>query len=208
MSNRINLREPGAIEALLAFHRSHFGGLRMENETPDAPTPTPADVVPPAQAPDDAPNWDELFKGQDPKKVKEALENSRKWEARAKENKAAADRLAEIEEASKTEAQKQADRLATLEREAQQAKAEALRFKIAAKFQVSDEDADLFLTGSDEETLTKQAERLAARNEEAGKPRAPKPDPNQGRTPNGVPLDPRSADLAQIEADLQAAKRR
>lgn len=44
-----------------------------------------------------------------------------------------------------------------------QARAEALRFRVASKFQISDEDADLFLTGSDEETLTRQAQRLAER---------------------------------------------
>ena len=76
--------------------------------------------------------------------------------------------------------------MAALEDEASKAKAEALRFKIAAKFQIGDEDAELFLTGSDEETLTKQAQRLAQRTEDAGKPRTPKPDPNQGRQGTGV----------------------
>lgn len=173
------------------------------SENPN-PAPTPADVAPAAQpdpatdAPTPEPKVDEI----------DWKAKAREWEKRAKDNKAAADRLAEIEEANKTEAQKQADRLASLEREAHQAKAEALRFKIASKFQIGEEDAELFLTGTDEETLTKQAERLAQRADEAGRPRAPKPDPNQGRTPNGAPLDPRSADLAQIEADLRAGKRR
>ena len=40
---------------------------------------------------------------------------ARKWEARAKENAEAAKRLAEIEEASKTEAERQAERTAALE---------------------------------------------------------------------------------------------
>lgn len=108
-----------------------------------------------------------------------------KYRTEAKANAEAAKKLAEIEEANKTEQEKQAERLAELEREAQQARAEALRFKIASKFGVSDEDADLFLTGTDEETLTRQAERLAARSEDAGKPRTPRPDPNQGRTGTG-----------------------
>lgn len=99
--------------------------------------------------------------------------------------KAKAARLDEIEAASKTEAEKMAERLAEAEQSAAQAQREALRFKIASKFGVTDDDADLFLTGTDEETLTKQAERLAARAEESGKPRAPKPDPNQGR-PGGA----------------------
>lgn len=171
----------------------------------EQPNPTPEPVEDGAEQKPreggEAKTFDEAY-------VKKLRDEAAKYRTEAKANADAAKRLAEIEEAQKSEAEKVADRLAQAEKAAEDARREALRFKIAAKFQVSDEDADLFLTGSDEETLTKQAERLAARNEEAGKPRAPKPDPNQGRTPNGVPLDPRSADLAQIEADLQAAKRR
>lgn len=99
--------------------------------------------------------------------------------------KARASKLDEIEDAQKSEAEKAAERIALLEKEASTARAEALRFKVASKHGISDEDADLFLTGSDEETLTKQAERLAARYEDAGKPRPPKPDRNQGRQSGG-----------------------
>lgn len=172
-------------------------GLRfVEGEDGGSPAPTPAEETPAQETPKpEAPEIDWKAK-------------AREWEKRAKDNKAAADKLAEIEEATKTEAQKQAERLASLEREAQQARTEALRFKIASKFQITDEDAELFLTGSDEDTLTKQAERLAQRNEEAGKPRAPKPDLNQGKSPQPVNLTGRAADVAQIEADLAASRRR
>lgn len=68
------------------------------------------------------------------------------------------------------------------QREAQEAKeaaakaaAEAMRFRVASRFGISDEDADLFLTGSDEDTLTRQATRLKERT-----PTTPKPDPTQG----------------------------
>jgi hypothetical protein len=88
---------------------------------------------------------------------------ARKNEARAKENSAAAKRLAEIEEAGKSEAQKAQDRIAALERELESTRTTALRSRIQAKHGISDEDAELFLTGSDEDTLTKQAERLAER---------------------------------------------
>lgn len=40
------------------------------------------------------------------------------------------------------------------------AESEALRWRIAARNGISDEDAELFLTGSDEETLSRQAERF------------------------------------------------
>lgn len=90
-------------------------------------------------------------------------QRSRENESKAKANADAARRLAEIEEANKTEAQKTADRLAAAEKDAATARSEALRLRVAAKHGISEEDADLFLTGSDEETLTKQAERLAGR---------------------------------------------
>lgn len=58
---------------------------------------------------------------------------------------------------------------------AKQATAEALRLRVAAKHGINDEDADLFLTGTDVETLEKQAARLVERT-----PTGPKPDPSQG----------------------------
>ena len=94
---------------------------------------------------------------------------AREWEKRAKANAGAATKLAEIEEASKSEAQKLADAKAAADQAAAEAKAEALRWRIAAKHQISDEDAELFLTGTDEDTLTKQAKRLTERDSERKK---------------------------------------
>lgn len=114
--------------------------------------------------------------------VEKLRKENAKYRTEAKANADAAARLAEIEEASKSESQKLAERLSAAEKAAADAQRDALRFRIASKFQISDEDAELFLTAGDEDTLTKQAERLAARNEDAGKPRTPRPDPNQGRS--------------------------
>lgn len=104
-----------------------------------------------------------------------------KYRTDAKANAEAAAELAKIRESQKTEAEKQAERLAELESEAKTARAEALRLRIATKHGISDEDADLFLTGSDEETLTKQAERLAAR--EADRKKNGNRVPHEGSTP-------------------------
>jgi hypothetical protein len=134
---------------------------------PPAPTPTEPNTPPPAKA---EPDW---------------KAEARKWEQRAKENTAAAKKLAEIEEANKTEAQKQAERLAEAETAAAKAKAEALRFRVAAKHSISDEDADLFLTGTDEETLLKQAQRLMERT--PAQPRSPQPNRQQGTPSNPKP---------------------
>lgn len=56
---------------------------------------------------------------------------ARKWETRAKTNKGKADQFDQLQQASKTEEQKQADRLADLETSAKTATAKALRLEIA-----------------------------------------------------------------------------
>lgn len=77
--------------------------------------------------------------------------------------KAKAAKLDELEAANKSEIEKAVEKATAAEQAAAQAKADALRWKIAAKHGITDDDAELFLTGTDEETLTKQAERLTQR---------------------------------------------
>ena len=148
-------------------------GNTMPDEGTDAAETAPVDETPKTDT-------DET-----PKEV-DWKSRSREWEKRAKANADAAAQLAKLEDSQKTETERLAGRLEEAEKAATTARAEALRWKIAAAHGLNDEDAELFLTGTDEETLTKQAERLAARNAEEGKPRTPKPDPNQGRASNGA----------------------
>ena len=77
------------------------------------------------------------------------------------------------------------------------AEARALRADIASTYGISKEDRDLFLTGSDEATLTAQAKRLADREEERKKNgnRAPK----EGGTTNG---DDKDKDLREFTRAL------
>jgi hypothetical protein len=86
-----------------------------------------------------------------------------KYRTEAKANSDAAKRLAEIEDSQRSDAEKAAARVKELESEAANARRDALRYRIASKHKIDDEDAELFLTGSDEDTLTRQAERLQAR---------------------------------------------
>lgn len=140
-------------------------------------TPTP-DSTNTADAPaQDAPVVDDAQKVDDV----DWKAKSREWESRAKANKGAAEKLAAIEEANKTEAQRSADRLAAAEKDATDARREALKFKIAAKFAIGDEDADLFLSGTDEDTLTRQAKRLTER--EADRKKQGNFVPREGTTP-------------------------
>lgn len=61
------------------------------------------------------------------------------------------------------------ERIAALEKQLEQTSREALRRRVQAAHGIADEDADLFLTASDEETLTAQAKRLAERTSERKK---------------------------------------
>lgn len=65
---------------------------------------------------------------------------------------------------------------------------------------------------ADSEAVAKAIKEAVTANPRLGveddkKPRSPRPDPTQGRQPAN-PSDPRAADLAQIEADLAANRRR
>lgn len=134
---------------------------------------------------------------------------ARKWESRAKENAAkaraneqAAARLAEIEEANKTEAQKLADRLAAAEAKAAQAELKALRAEVA---QTKGVPAEL-LTGTNLDELTAAADALIAfRGEVKPPPVVPSAD-GQGNV--GKPLGQGKPQFtAEDVKRLYAAKR-
>lgn len=77
--------------------------------------------------------------------------------------KAKASQLDALSEASQTETEKAAKRASKAETERDDARAEAMRLRIAVEHGISIEDADLFLTGKDEESLRAQAKRLSDR---------------------------------------------
>lgn len=87
--------------------------------------------------------------------------------ARAKANEEAAQKLAEIESANKSELERAQDRIAQLEAELGSVQETALRGSIIAEFKLDPEDAEVLLTATDEQGLRAQAERLSAK--------APKP---------------------------------
>ena len=109
---------------------------------------------------------------------------ARKWEQRAKENSKAAERLAEIEEASKTAEQKAAERLAALEKENAGLKASQLRADVAGEKGLPAKLAK-FLQGSTREELEASAAELL----ELNKPTAPVIR-NQEKSPANVPDSP------------------
>lgn len=113
-----------------------------------------------------------------------------------------ADRLKREREATKTryadyddlkakaEGAKTADeRIAELEKSIESANREALRRRVQAAHGISDEDADLFLTGTDEGALTAQAKRLADRESERKKGNNVSPrEGNNPKSGNGDPM--------------------
>lgn len=119
--------------------------------------------------------------------VDKLRKESAKYRTEAKANAEAAKRLAELEESQKTEAQKQAEKIAELERQIEGATVQAVRARMAAKYQIDPEDADLFLTGSDEETVEAQAKRLSERV--SARKNNPPPVSKEGTVTNAVGSD-------------------
>ena len=96
-----------------------------------------------------------------------------------------------LQAANQTEAEKAAARIAELEAELTGVRSESTRLRIATEHGITDaDDIALFLTGTDEETLTKQAKRLADRDAE--RKRGGNRVPNEGKTPS-TKTDPASA---------------
>lgn len=121
-------------------------------------TPTPADVAPKALKSTDTPTHEgnpspDVTPSAQPEPAQDIdwKAEARKWEQRAKENKAAA------ETASKTEA----ERLADLEKRAVEAEAKAARRDVALEFRLSKDDAGLLDAMTDEKAMRALAERLA-----------------------------------------------
>lgn len=121
---------------------------------------------------------------------------ARKHEKAAKENADAADRLAKLEADQLTKEEQATAKAAAAEKERDEAKADALRWRVAAKHGISDEDAELFLLGTDEATLVKQAERLAGRQSEQRKNGNTVPKEGTNTTP------PKGDEIAEFTKNL------
>lgn len=147
--------------------------------------PTPNDVAEAAQGKD---------AGETPQQTIEALRAAlAKANGEAKDNRLKAKELDELKAAQMSELERANAAAEENRRAAETARAEALRWRIAAKHGISDEDAETFLTGNDEESLTKQAERLASLAQQStSTPGTPMPDRTQGGS--GQPATPLNGD--------------
>lgn len=176
----------------------------MSDPQPTEPTDVPATETqePAAQAAPNAEPTAEVDHAAEAEKWK-AL--SRKHEAQAKANAEAARRLAEIEEANKTEEQKRADREAALTEQNQALAAELARTRAAVKFGLNDDDLAA-LEGVPADKVEAVAARIAARTPVT--PPAPSSD-GQGKV--GTPIEGTKqltrADLARMTPEqIEAAR--
>lgn len=174
------------------------------SDTPDASTPTdatPSSEQPPQPAPSaptPQPSGEETRQQTfDADYVAKLRAESARYRTEAKANADAAKRLAEIEDAQKTEAQKAAEQLQALQQENARLQAEALKAQVAASKGVP---ADL-LSGTTEDELNAAADRLLA-----FKGATPAPDfgaGNRGETLS--PIDELRRALDQAIADGNVA---
>jgi hypothetical protein len=109
-------------------------------------------------------------------------QKAREQEKRAKENASAAQRLAEIEEANKTEAQKVSDRLTQAEERAAAAERRAIRFEIASEFSLTPDDAKALEHVASEDGMREVARLLAAKADQRKK--QGNSAPREGGNPN------------------------
>lgn len=157
----------------------------MTEVTP-APSPEPQPAAPPAPAPAEAPPWGDDFS---PEKAWSLVQNLRSDKEKlaqrpvlTPEQQQKLDEYTRLEQASKSEAQRQQEAIEAANRARDAASAEALRLRIALKHGIPEDDFG-FLGAGDEEQLNALAERLAAKNAAAAQvaalPPAPTPVPGQ-----------------------------
>lgn len=162
MSDTTMLVHGMTVDDLLAFHRARFGDARMEDGEDGG-----GDNGESAGAEGDQGNQEQSFtQAELDKIVKERVARERAKYADYNDLKVKAGQAKTLEE-----------RIADLERTGSESVQRALRAEIAGEFGISTKrgskgepsDADLFLTGADEESMRKQAERLAGRESERKK---------------------------------------
>lgn len=143
--------------------------------------PEPNQPEPPASKPDE-PLGDAGLKAlQAEREARKAAEDALKAVERDRDDaKAKAQKWDEAEAANLSELERERERAAKAEAAAEKAVAEALRYRIANKHQISDEDAAVFLTASDEAGLEAQASRLAEIAAAKREDERRRPDPSQG----------------------------
>lgn len=126
-----------------------------EPTTPETPAPAAPEAPaaqPPEQNPNDLPQWarDAITK---------ANKEAANYRTQVAELKPQADQFRQLEEASKSEAQRLAEAAEVARRDAEQARADATRYKAAATYGIPSDHFDLLGSGTEEE-ISARAEKL------------------------------------------------
>ena len=137
---------PAELAEIIATHRALFGGFVMQAE----PSTEGAEE---AQKPEPP----RTFTQEDVDRI--VADRLKREDIKGLRQKAA--QFDELEQSSKSEMDRLTEQVTALTEAQKQAEAKATRYRIAAANGISEADADLFLTGSDEESITAQAKRLA-----------------------------------------------
>jgi len=109
---------------------------------------------------------------------------ARKWQKRAQENFGAAEKLAKLEDAEKSAEQRLTEQIQALTKRAEAAEVDALRRRVAADRGLPADIVE-FLTGTDEDSVVTQADKLAERLAAAAPPPPPASRPASLRSGNG-----------------------
>lgn len=134
---------------------------------------------------------------------KKALDaERRRAHAAEREAKALKARLDEIEAAQLSKEERLAKEAEAARAEAESERRESRRWKVAAQFGVPSEDAELILTASDEETLTRQAQRY---QELASRSIGGAPIPGIGNRPAAMPSLQEQIRAAEVAGDFAQA---
>ncbi len=122
------------------------------------------------------------------KVINDRLTRERAKFADYKDLKTKAAEFDKLQAATQTEAEKAAAKVSELETALNEMRSETARLRIAGEHGITDaDDIALFLTGADEETLTKQAKRLAERT--ADRKKNGNVSPREGNNPTSTDGD-------------------
>lgn len=174
----------------------------MSEAMPEPVAPA-APVAEPAAAPQnneaDLPPWAR-------EAITKANREAASYRTQVAELKPQADQFKALEEASKSEAQRLAETVATAQRDAETARADAIRYKVAATHGIKAEDFDLLGSGTEEE-ITARAVRISSLLAAQVAPAIPAPGtrPVAQLTPGATPAGTQSEDDV-LYAQLYPAK--
>jgi colicin import membrane protein len=203
----IDLRAPGAIDDLLAFHRARFGCAHMENDPPAGPPADPPKPAPPAPKAPDA-GGDDKPLGPGGEKALQAERDARKaLEATVKQMQDAqakqADALAKAL-GLKPEETSDADKLAGQVTDLSGQVGALLKTNLVLTIGkgLSEDDQKILAGLPDEATMRTVAARLAEAAKPSGRPKADPPSDGGGRPAPSVDMP----GLPRLRAAYEAAE--